>query len=165
MFVFGTVCVLPEGISQHHSHLAGNTHPFPEPATTLAAWLSSASSVDCTADADGGDTDGGGDLAAGAEPVVSSGDTTGAACVRGSAVAAPADDDSFSGTDTDKIAFQFISHFSRRCTGCKWNCVGRNVLSEYTSNMISTFLCSLFHRLLQSRQYIGRERMALDPDI
>ena len=145
-----------------------NTHPFPEPATTLAAWLNSARSVDCTADADGGDTDGVVELAAGAEAVVSSGDTTGAAaCVRGSAGAAltAADDDSFSGTDTDKIAFQFISHISDRRTGCKWNCIGRNVLSEYRSNMISTFLCSLFHHFLQSCQYIGRERMALDPDI
>lgn len=98
------------GSTQKHM----TTHP---PATTLAAWLSRASNVDCTDSADGGDTGGVVALVEVAEPVVSSGDTPGAttACVRGSAVAlaAGAADDSFSDTDTDKIAFQFVSHFSR----------------------------------------------------
>ena len=76
----------------------------------MAAWLSNASSVDCTSTADGGDT-GGVVVVAGADAC--GGDTTGAAVwTRGSAVAAGGADDSFSGSDTDKIAFQFISHFS-----------------------------------------------------
>ena len=44
---------------------------------------------------------------------VCGGDMTGAAVwMRGSAVGAGVADDSFSGSDTDKITFQFISHFS-----------------------------------------------------
>lgn len=105
--LFGAVWLIQD-VSEQADRCAEPTHPFPEEATTFAAWLSSASSVDCTAVAGpaGGVVD-----AVGAN--VGGGDTTGAAAWRrGSAVTAGVVDDSFSGSDTDKIAFQFISHIS-----------------------------------------------------
>lgn len=33
------------------------------------------------------------------------------------------------------------------------------------SNTISTFVCRPFHQLLQTRQYIARERVRFDPNV
>ena len=90
-------------------------HPFPVAATTFAAWLSNASNVDCTDCAAGGGT--GGVVEAGGTDGAG-GDMAGAAAsaeawTRGSAVvAAFVAGGSLSGSDADKITFQFrFSHF------------------------------------------------------
>ena len=124
----------------------------------MAAWLSNASNVDCSASVDCSGAAAGMAACACCCVVVDV-----VACIRGSAVTAAG---ALSGSDTDKFVIQFISHVEFLIGNKMWNCMNRGVLSEHKCDMLSTFflfLVSLFHQFVQTVQHSRRERIRLEP--